>query len=274
MAGLRERARALKSRRYGRAILHQPGAVSPAVEGSGRACGSHDSGTGRPRRLSRGARWSSRRRPFRRRRRRSGRGGPGRARGRSGSVATGARSTRSSRGSQQVDVEPVLVGAVLVRRPAVSEADVADDHARRVRVGGAIRGEHRDDGANRVLVAVQPARLVRDAVLHRVPGHPVRPFDRKLGAGREEAGVGETVRRCPVPVDLRDGGFRRGALEAVRVGRGLARRALGGTSREPRRRRLRHLGTCVPPAKGQRAGLPRARRRRPARRRRVAARPA
>ena len=87
-------------------------------------------------------------------------------------------------------------------RPAALAADVADDDARRVRVCGAVRLGHRDDRADRALVAVEPPRLVRDGVRDRVPRDPVRP---SAGAGAVDQAAAERQadRGRVVPLDLR-----------------------------------------------------------------------
>ena len=119
------------------------------------------------------------------------------------------------------------MGDVLVpHRAAALEADVADDDARRVGVRGAVGLEHRDDRADRVLVAVQPVRLVRDAVGDRVPRDPVGPVDRELGAVDQAAGVRQADRGRVMPVDRRV----RSARATVRCTRPAVagRRAAGG----------------------------------------------
>ena len=55
-----------------------------------------------------------------------------------------------------VNVEPVLMGDVLIHDPATAQADVADDDLRGKRVRLSILREHADDRADRVLMAVQP----------------------------------------------------------------------------------------------------------------------
>ena len=55
-----------------------------------------------------------------------------------------------------VNVEPVLMGDVLIHDPATVEADVADDDLRGTRVRLSIPREHLDDRADRVLMAVEP----------------------------------------------------------------------------------------------------------------------
>ncbi len=76
-----------------------------------------------------------------------------------------------------VHVEPVLVRDVCLHLSAVAPADVADEYARRPGVRGAVRLEHRDDGADGALVPEQPARRVRNRVGDRVPGQPARPLE-------------------------------------------------------------------------------------------------
>ena len=101
-----------------------------------------------------------------------------------------------------IHVEPVLMGDVLVHPAAVAQADVPDDHPRGVRMCGAVGADHGEDRPDRVLVAVEPVRQVRNAVRDRIPGDPVGPFDGKLRPVDEASRVREADRGRVVPVDL------------------------------------------------------------------------
>ena len=108
-----------------------------------------------------------------------------------------------------VDVEPVLVGRVIVHRAAAFAADVADHDARRVRVLGAVRAGHREDRADRVLVSVKAFPHIRGAVGDWVPRHPVRPAHRQLRSVHEAAAVRQADGRRVMPSDRRNAGALR-----------------------------------------------------------------
>ncbi len=96
----------------------------------------------------------------------------------------------------------------------------------------AIRGGHRDDGADRVLGPVEALRGVRRAVGDGVPGDPVRALERELGAVAEAARPRQAARDTVMPRDRRRRLCLRGSLppsgcSRLVPGRRPDRRALG-----------------------------------------------
>ena len=102
-----------------------------------------------------------------------------------------------------VDVEPVLVGDVLIHDTAVPEADVTDDDLRGLRVRLSVPSEHLDDRPDRVFMAVEPPGQVGARVGVRVPCDPVGTLDRKLGAVAQMAGVRKADGCGRMPRDAR-----------------------------------------------------------------------
>ena len=58
-----------------------------------------------------------------------------------------------------VDVEPVLVGDVLVDLTAAAEAEISDHHSRRLRVSGAVLADHAHEEPHQRIGAVEAVRL-------------------------------------------------------------------------------------------------------------------
>ena len=162
-----------------------------------------------------------------------------------------------------VDVEPVLVGGVLVERTAAAAADVTDHDPRRLRVRRSVGGDHREERPDRPLVPVQPPRLVRRPVRDGIPRDPVRPGKGQLRPVHEAPCEPDACRGRSLPGDrpeLRRQQLGAGALDADGRGRlaGQVEAELARVEREARRvleeRASRACGAVAQRGDGQHRG--------------------